>query len=126
MFDDLTIEQLLILQRGLLEAKFSPAPRDTALQGSPILADLCYAIVQAIRQKYAQQGDESRVRQWAEWARWSKRTIEQQVVRDHLTRLEAWKKMSFTSKNTYVRALIAPFEATDDEIAELIRLADFG
>jgi hypothetical protein len=120
VFDDLTIEQLLVLQRGLLEAKFSPNPRDSALQGSPILAELTSSIVQEIRERYALEGDENRVNQWTEWARWSKRTVERRLVRDHLRELEAWEKMSADSRYAYVRALIAPFEASDGEIAELI------
>ena len=124
MFDDLTIEQLMVLQRGLLEAKFSTHPRDAALQGSPILAELSTAVVHAIRQRYAIAGDETRVRQWTEWVRWSKRTIEQQVVRENLSRLEAWQRMSGASRSSYVRALIAPFEATDDEISQLIDAVD--
>lgn len=126
MFDDLTIEQLLVLQRGLLEAKFSPNPRDTALQGSPILAELSSFIVQAIRERFAREGDETRVRQWTEWSRWDKRIIEQEVVREHLRRLEAWQRMSADSQKAYIRALIAPFEATDDEVTELIHAADLG
>lgn len=126
MFDDLTIEQLLILQRGLLEAKFSSNPRDTALQGSPILAELSSFAVTAIRERLAQEGDEARARQWAEWARWGQRAVEQQIVRDHLQRLETWQRMSKESQYAYVRALVAPFEATDDEIAELIHAAVVG
>jgi hypothetical protein len=124
MFGELTIEQLLILQRGLLEAKFSPNPRDTALRGSAILAELSSSIVDTIRERYTREGDAARARQWSEWSRWAKRTAERELVLDHLRGLEAWRRMSNEVRSSYIRALIAPFEATDDEVAELIHAAD--
>jgi hypothetical protein len=120
MFDDLAIEQLMILQRALLEAKFSPKPRDTALPGSQILAELSTSVVRELRERYAREGDEVRARQWAEWSRWSKRIIEQEIVRGYLSGLEAWPRMSADDRSAYARILIAPFEATEDEIAELV------
>lgn len=119
MFDDLTIQELLVLQRALLEAKFSPNPQDMALQGSPVLAKLSCSVIEAIRERYDRAGDEGQVRRWKEWARWGSRVIEQQIVREHLEGLEAWQGMSADSRDAYVRSLIAPFEATEEEVAEI-------
>lgn len=126
MFDDLTTEQLLVLQRSLLEAKFSSSPRDTALQGSPVLAELALSVLSAIRGRYADEGDESRVQQWVKWSRWSERSIEQGIVREHLERLEAWPRMTAADRIACTRALIAPFDAADEEIEELISFRDQG
>jgi len=111
MFDDLTMQQLLILQRALLEAKFSPASRDTALLGSPILAGPTTALLDTIRGKYFEAGDMARVRQCSDWARWNTRGFERRVIEEHLER------------EAHIRALIAPFEASDEEIGELIQSA---
>jgi len=121
LFDDLTLQQLLILQRALLEAKFSPAPRDAALQGSPILADLATAVLDKIRDKYSEAGDAARVRQWSDWARWSTRGFERRVIEEHLRGLAEREQPPAFEREAHIRALIAPFEASDDEIGEVIR-----
>jgi len=41
-------------------------------------------------------------------------------VREHLDELSAWKNMSDHDRVAYVIALVAPFEATEEEIADLI------
>ncbi|HEX6391957.1 MAG TPA: hypothetical protein VFZ97_00855 [Acidimicrobiales bacterium] len=120
MFESLSIEQLLILQRALLEAKFLAEPRDPALQGSPILAELSFGVVQAIKDHYARVGDRGRVQQWIDWSQWHRRTIEKDLVRDHLRSLEKWNQMSEEVRMAYVRSLVAPFVITPEELGELI------
>jgi hypothetical protein len=112
--------QLLVLQRALLEAKFSPQPRDTALPGSSILAELSVSVLAEIRDRYAKEGKLGYVRRWSEWGRWSRRTEEQAMVYEFLRKSQAWSDMSYPRRRDGVLALIAPFEATEEEITNII------
>jgi|ERR1700722_2995274 len=120
MFNELTMVQLTVLQRALLEAKFSPHPRDKVLPGSTILAELSVAVLAEIRDRYAREGKPGYVRQWSDWARWSGRGREQAMVYELLRKSQAWSDMSSSRRREAVLALIAPFEATEDEIANII------
>lgn len=54
--------------------RYVDEPTDSAIQGIPILADLCRGAVAAIGDRYRRENDFQRVEQWNDWLRRNERT----------------------------------------------------
>ena len=119
--------ELLALWRLVAEAKFSEAPDDADLWGSPFVHTLANRIADAMLESYRLKGDLQAAARHEEWLNSLSRNVALPVIKSHLKRdasTEAWRKRSLEEKIHYVRGCIAPFRANQDFLVGLVRAAE--
>jgi hypothetical protein len=110
-----SLDDLLLLQRSLLEARFSRDPVDPVLLGSPRLGELHRDVVLEIIRQYEARADDRQVDAWRKWRLWDGRTRERALVRE---RLVGGNFMALDRVNqvAYLAACVQPFDATAEDI----------
>jgi hypothetical protein len=110
-----SLDDLLLLQRSLLEARFSRDPVDPVLLGSPRLGELHRDVVLEIIRQYEARADDRQVDAWRKWRSWDGRTRERALVRE---RLVGGNFMALDRVNqvAYLAACVHPFDATAEDI----------
>lgn len=109
MFGIKCYDDLMILHRAVMEAKFSDDPKDTSLIGSPVLASISHEIVDSLIEHSKKIKDDSLLEHWERWRDASTRTIELEVIRSHIYGLKIWDKWSSKEKRYYLEILLKPF-----------------
>ncbi len=118
--------EIYALYRALIEAKFSSAPRDTDIQGSPFVASVANKVMDALIQKERDRGREDFARAWE-----AKRQMDPDAYPD-LWRIalkgvegfHAWLGWSREQKADFAAILLSPFVASDDVLRRFIEEAD--
>ena len=119
--------ELLALWRLVAEAKFSEAPDDHDLWGSPIVHELATRISDALLEDYQNKGDLQSVAAHQRWLDSLQNNVVLPVIKAHLkkdasTRL--WQNQSLDERLLYVRGCIAPFRASQELLLSLVREAE--
>lgn len=114
---------ILNLHKALLEAKFHENPDNKDVAPSPIIADVCNRLVDALTQM-DEEKSEKNIGKWEKW-----RMLENQsFYRDRAIKNAAmnrrWKKMSEDEKVKTSRNMLSPFIATEEEIQCFIEEVD--
>ena len=120
MFEPFVVEsehELRALHRALLEAKFHAQPEDGDVPGSPLVAELSRRIVETLASTLPEEG-------WSAWREAEQHRHRFPVVVSHIARTSAWPEWSVDQKQEYVRVLLAPFEAQERTVSELVASGD--
>lgn len=108
-------QELMVLHRALMEAKFSESLNDTAIGGSPILAEISNRVVDALIQESS--GTDSTAYSAESWRRWrtaASRVLELEVIRDRIQNTNKWPEWSQDEQRYYLSILLSPFEYDED------------
>jgi hypothetical protein len=112
--------ELLALHSVLYEARFRTDPSDDEIPGSGILAELHKRIVDALLQIETKRGET----RFAEWLA-GDHTPEIDIAKARLQKVSPrWGKFSAQVKREYILNLVAPFQISEEKIAELIVIGD--
>jgi hypothetical protein len=119
--------ELLALWRLVAEAKFSEAPDDGDLWGSPLVHALATRISDALLKDYQNRGDLESIAAHERWLDSLPNNIVLPVIKAHLKRDAAtplWHEHSLDEKLRYVRGCIAPFRASQEFLLALVSEAE--
>lgn len=114
---------ILNLHKALLEAKFHENPDNENVASSPLIADLCNKLVDALT-KMDEEKNEKNIGKWDNWrllknqAFYKDRAIKNAVLNSR------WKKMSENEKMKMATNMLSPFIATEEEITCFIEEVD--
>ncbi len=120
MFSVNSFDELLVLHRTVMEAKFTECPRDIALVGSSYLANLSNNIVSSIITAHKKQGDKEEAKRWTEWRELSSHEHELKIIKTHILKLQSISSLSRDAKYEYILNLCAPFIPSDRDIERLL------
>jgi hypothetical protein len=116
-----TVDELRVLHRSLMVARFGKSQDDPVLMGSPILAGLHIEILDSL----IDRDPKGSASEWAEWRKLSGPFAD--VIVDHLSTSKAFLTMSVSEQLKCVQICVSPFIASDDEIEALrIRCVEAG
>ena len=105
------VHELVALDKVLREAKFSEQPYDSAIAGSPIVAELARRTRAALQQGVPTSGAADEVQPGQrEW------TISLGTAR----RARLWSDWSQHEKRGYVRDLLSPYDVSDASVDRFI------
>ena len=115
--------EILNIHKALLEAKFHINPDNVNVSSSPIIADFCNKLVDALEEMDGEK-DEKNIGKWDNW-----RMLKNQIFyRDRALRNamlnKRWTKSSSNDKEKIVINLLSPFKATQEEIKSFIQEVD--
>ena len=119
--------ELLALWRLVAEAKFSEAPDDCDLWGSPFVHSLANRISDALIKDYQNKGDLQSVAAHERWLDSLPNNVVLPVIKAHLKRdasTQFWQGWSLDERLHYVRGCIAPFRASQELLLSLVREAE--
>ncbi|MDP2095767.1 MAG: hypothetical protein Q8K50_18035 [Hydrogenophaga sp.] len=123
-----TPEEIHVLWRLMFDAKFQTALRDKDLWSSPWVHELARKIDEARLRAYEVEGKP----QYAErHLKWKRSFAENPLVSEatstrlkEMIRTDWWKSQTAGAQLEFVRGCLAPYEAEDDELVNLIRAAE--
>jgi hypothetical protein len=119
--------ELLALWRLVAEAKFSEAPDDQDLWGSPFVHALATRVSDALLRDYRNKGDLQSVATHERWLNSLPNNAVLPVVKAHLKRdacTRLWQEWSLDEKLHYVRGCTAPFRTSDEFLLSLVHEAE--
>jgi hypothetical protein len=121
VFEVTELDDLVLLQRAIAAARFVSRESDVLL-GSPRMAWLHCQVVDAIVVATGEAGsvDSSG---WAAWRRLSNNAAHADQVVDYLAGTKRFFEWSREDQLAFVKVCIAPFEASDSEIEDLLTKA---
>lgn len=105
---------LLNLHKALLEAKFHLNPDNELVSFSPIIAKISNQIVDILTEYNKDKGNGSP--EWNDWRKLENQVFYKNRALNNSKYISEWNNLSFTDKQIYVKNLISPFSATDEEI----------
>ena len=114
------LQELLALQRALMEARFYSGALGREIPGSPIVAELHDRCVKAILNTYRDLGQRGPLSRTEQWLQWSGRPRERQALRETLSEMDPWLTWSDEQRLDIAAELVRPFVATDAELASLV------
>ena len=110
LFDVHNEQELQVLHRALMEAKFAERPSDTAIPGSPYLADMANRVVAKLSEL-----DPS----WTEWRKARGHEEMLAIVKRHIEECRRWTEWTKEEKVCYVNILLSPLVA-DEQLLEVL------
>lgn len=110
---------LLNLHKALLEAKFHTNPDNPLVSASPIIADLSNELVDILMKMDALK-NESRVEGWKKWRKIEGQLFYKDRAVKNATLTNRWLELNDEEKIKYVKTLLSPFEATEQELLSII------
>ena len=114
---------LSVLQQAILEARFFSGARTRLLPGSPLLAELHQRCVDAIREQYEADENQRSLRELEHWLKWRGRDAERESLTRTLREMNGFSSWDTHRQIEVARSLVVPFDATIDEIEELVASA---
>jgi hypothetical protein len=113
-------DELLALQRALMEAKFSESPHNPAVQGSALLSSTSNHVFEAlIAMEISKEGEIARAK-WQEWRQLTPERREYKIVQAKLRSESAWKSWRSPEQVKYVQDLISPLQVNEEIIDTLL------
>ena len=114
---------ILNLHRALLEAKFHINPDNINVSFSPIVADFCNELVDALT-LIDEEKDKKNVGKWDNWRMLKNQSFYRDRALKNAISDNRWRKIDKEEKVNITRNLLSPFKATDEEIESFIRDVD--
>ncbi|MBE5932677.1 MAG: hypothetical protein E7263_04570 [Lachnospiraceae bacterium] len=105
---------LLNLHKALLEAKFHLNPDNELVPLSPIIAKISNQIYDILTEYNKDKGKGSL--EWNDWRKLENQEFYKNRALNNSKYINEWNNLSFKDKQIYVKNLISPFSATDEEI----------
>lgn len=124
----LTIESyddLLALNRALMEVRYLAGNVDTATRGSAYLSSMHSRVIDELVAYHESHGESHRAETWHEWRRLAARRIEKASITAYLA--SVWPLLkTVKQKREVVVNQARPFTFSDDEIDGLIEQVESG
>ncbi len=117
MFKIENFEDLELLHRALLEAKFNNSPNDECIMGSKPLAKIICQITDILFEEYVKQDGEDRVSTfWNPWRKMSESRREWQLIKNEIKNIDTWEEFDDEAKKDYITILASPFIVDEAQI----------
>jgi hypothetical protein len=113
-------DELLLMHLMMMEAKFHDNPNNVTLQGSHRVADLAENIIYALMAAEAQGEIPGDPPNWQHWRAFSENHREYTWVINKLKTDKFWQLLNEAQSLQYVKDLISPFSATNEQLAAVI------
>jgi hypothetical protein len=110
---NLKLDELIVLHRLIMEAKFSNNVRDKALIGSPLAGEVARKTLQEIIDLSKEVKHQSE--DWIVWRQADESRKEWEYVKDQVENDAHWDRFSDDIKMQLVRDIISPLELTVEQ-----------
>ena len=115
--------ELLALNKAMMEVRFLGGDIDTALRGSPFLADVHSRVIDELIDYHRQRGEDGKVASWEKWRVFETRTLEIRSVIEYL--LPLWGSSdSMDLKRQALTTQMHPFVYNDHDVDRLYEELD--
>lgn len=114
---------ILNLHKALLEAKFHENPDNENVAPSPIIAELCNTLVEAL-EKMDGEKDKKDIGKWENWRMLKNQAFYKERALKNAVLNKRWGKMSKNEKIKTTINMLSPFKATEEEIESFIKEVD--
>jgi hypothetical protein len=116
-------DDLLALNRALMEVRYLARDVDSATRGSAFLSSVHSRIIDALIDYHDRRGESRKAEAWREWRQFAARSIEKESIVAYLA--SVWPHLTVTEQKREVAVNQArPFSFSDDEITALIEQID--
>jgi hypothetical protein len=116
-------DDLLALNRALMEVRYLASDIDPATRGSSFLSDVHSRVVDEIVAKAESSGNAKEVERWQSWRQFRARSIERLLLLDYLR--SVWRSDAEPDqKRRVVTNQLRPFAFTDDDLDQLLSVLD--
>ncbi|MBD5532899.1 MAG: hypothetical protein HDQ98_12020 [Lachnospiraceae bacterium] len=114
---------ILNLHKALLEAKFHENPDNENVASSPIIADLCNKLVDALT-RMDEEKNKQNIGKWDNWRMLKNQTFYKDRAIKNAVMNGRWKRMSEDEKIKATINMLSPFIATEEEVKCFIKEVD--
>lgn len=114
---------ILNLHKALLEAKFHENPDNENVAPSPIIADLCNKLIDALT-KMDEEKNEKSIGKWDDWRKLKNQTFYRDRAIKNAVKYSRWKRLSEDEKIKATINMLSPFIATQEEVKCFIEEVD--
>lgn len=116
---------ILNLHKALLEAKFHENPDNENVSSSPIIADICNKLVDALTEM-DEEKNEKNIGKWDNWRMLKNQKFYKDRAMKNAVMNSRWKKMSEDEKLKATINMLSPFIATEEEVKCFIKEVDIA
>ncbi len=118
-------DDLLALNRALMEVRYLARDVDSATRGSAFLSSMHSRVIDELVGYHESRGESRKAETWHEWRRLTARNIEKASIATYL--VSVWPHLkTVEQKREVVVNQARPFTFSDDEISALIEQIDSG
>lgn len=118
------INELRVLHRMIMEAKFARDPVNKDISGSPLAAAVSDRVVDAIVAAERDSGGEDAARQWEIWRQISPDRREWSIALNRIEPGEPWRSWNCEKRTRFVEILLSPLKASPELINVFIKEVD--
>lgn len=116
-------QELLALNRGLMEVRYLARDVDNATRGSAFLSDLHERVIKAIKASLRASGQRGEVAAWERWEDFASRTVEPPLITEYLA--QNWEHLvSPEVKREVVENQLRPFKFSAEDVQRVVRELD--
>lgn len=106
---------ILNLHKALLEAKFHINPDNIEVAFSPVIANLCNELVDALT-KIDEEKDNKNIGRWQNWRKLENKQFYRERAMKNAMLCDEWNTMEDDKKIKIAKNLLSPFIATEKEL----------
>lgn len=115
--------EILNLHKALLEAKFHKNPDNINVSSSPIIADICNKLVDALEEMDGEKNEKD-IGKWDNWRMLKNQIFYRDRALKNAMLNNRWTKLNPNDKEKIVINLLSPFKAAQEEIKSFIQEVD--
>lgn len=116
-------QELLALNRALMEVRYLARDVDGATRGSSFLSDLHERVIEAIKANLRVFGRDGEVASWERWEDFASRTVEPPLIADYL--VQDWLQLpSREAKQKVVMNQLRPFKFSASDVQHMVQQLD--